>query len=111
MNLFGRNYCFQSYVYSHLLNPTWLNILNHKYRLISHSEKACTKQVMDQDLESHKIQSHPLNSLSRGYDKPFLFELTCAETLNFQFYCVFYCHSTYHSFFVIHKYHIIICPF
>lgn len=66
---------------------------------------------MAQDLESHKIQGHALNSLRRGSDKPLLFELTFVETLNFQFYCVFYLHSTYHCFFVIHKYHILICPF
>lgn len=63
-----------------LLNPTCLSISNRKYRLISCLEKACTKQVMAQDLESHKIQGHALNSLSRGSDKPFLFELTFVET-------------------------------
>lgn len=63
MNLFGRNYHFQGYVYSCLLTTTWLSLSNHKCRLISHSEKACTEQVTAQDLENNKIQSHPLNSL------------------------------------------------
>lgn len=63
-----------------LLNPTCLSISNHKFRLISHLEKVCTKQVMAQDLGRHKIQGHDLNSLSRGSDKPFLFELTFVET-------------------------------
>lgn len=54
----------RSYVCSHLLNTTWLSISNHKCTLISHSEKLCAEQVMAQDLENHKIQSHLLNTLS-----------------------------------------------
>lgn len=63
MNLFGRKYHFQSSVYCCLLNTTWLSISNHKCRLSSHSEKACNEQVMAQDIENNKIQSHPLNYL------------------------------------------------